>query len=247
MEKDFVFRSSVFGGYKKQDVMGYLSELNAEKAALQQQYAVVSHDAVSFSKRVSELETQTATLSAVTAQLEGERLKAAQLERDSAAMQTENELLRTRINLLESEKARLTADCEKLRAVEAQLGAAMLDARVYSEKMMTDAGEKAATVNKDTGEAISRAASRVGALSGNLGEIAGVFNKALSELEERVRLLVGDMEKAAAELLGTRPQLQPQAQAPAAPLAPEVQTPVAGTSDGKPENGDSAVYLFGYV
>ncbi len=240
MDKDFIFRSSVFGGYKKKDVMGYLTELNAEKASLQQQYAVVSHDAVSFSRRVSELETQAATLSAVTAQLESERQKAAELQRDGEALKSENELLKTRLSLLESEKARLTADCEKLQAVEAQLGAAMLDARVYSERMMTDAGEKAATVNKETGDAINRAAVRVGALSGNLGELSTLFNKALAELEERVRLLVSDMEKAAAEMLGTKPITT------AISAAPAVQVP-ADSIDGLPEAGENAVYLFGSV
>ncbi len=263
MDKDFVFRSSVFGGYNKNDVMGYLSELNAEKAALEQQYTVVSRDAVAFSKRVGELEEQTATLSAVTAQLESERQRAIELQRESAAQLTENELLKARIGLLESEKTRLAADCDKLSAVEAQLGAAMLDARVYSEKMMTDAGAKAATVNKETGDAINRAAQRVGALSGSLTELSGLFNEALADLEERVKLLVGDMEKCAGELLGAKSRAAGTAAEGKAPAKEDgasrtgsrggqgkrsvsgAKTPVS--EDGASETDENAVYLFGSV
>ncbi len=225
MDKDYVFRNSVFGGFKKQDVMEYLAALNAEKADLQQKYFDASNDAALFLKRVSELEAKAAEAAVLAAQLDEEKLKLSGLEK-------ENDANLQKLSALELEKEKLAADCEKLRAVELQLGAAMLDARLYSERLVNEANDKVSGINRETGEAITKTAGKISALSGNISELAAVFNKALAELESKIRSLVDDMGKTANELVHNRP-------------AAEQNQP---SSDKSGTDGDSgSVYLFGQV
>lgn len=224
LDKDFVFRSSVFGGFKKQDVMEYLAALNSERAELQQKYSVASNDAASFLKRVSELEVKASEAAELAARLDGEKLKLSELEK-------ENDANLQKLSALELEKEKLAADCEKLRAVELQLGAAMLDARLYSERLVNEANGKVSAINRETGEAITRTAGKIGALSGNISELAAVFNKALAELESRIRSLVGDMGKAADDLVGHP--------------APAQNQPSPEKSDSDGDSG--SVYFFGPV
>ncbi|MGI6744858.1 MAG: hypothetical protein BWY46_00538 [Firmicutes bacterium ADurb.Bin300] len=200
MEKDFVFRSSVFGGFNKQDVMAYLAAINAETADLKQRYDAAARDAEIFLKRITELEAEVSENASLAAQIDTEKAKSIELENELVRLTKENEMNRASMAVLESEKEKLTQDCEKLKAVESQLGAAMLDARLYSEKLVSQATAKVSEINKETGQAITKTAGKIGALSGNIRELACVFNKALAEVEARIRTLVADMDKSADEL-----------------------------------------------
>ena len=200
MEKDFVFRSSVFGGFNKQDVMAYLAAINAETADLKQRYDAAARDAEIFLKRITELEAEDSENASLAAQIDTEKAKSIELENELVRLTKENEMNRASMAVLESEKEKLTQDCEKLKAVESQLGAAMLDARLYSEKLVSQATAKVSEINKETGQAITKTAGKIGALSGNIRELACVFNKALAEVEARIRTLVADMDKSADEL-----------------------------------------------
>ena len=168
MEKDFVFRSSVFGGFNKQDVMAYLAAINAETADLKQRYDAAARDAEIFLKRITELEAEVSENASLAAQIDTEKAKSIELENELVRLTKENEMNRASMAVLESEKEKLTQDCEKLKAVESQLGAAMLDARLYSEKLVSQATAKVSEINKETGQAITKTAGKIGALSGNI-------------------------------------------------------------------------------
>ncbi len=200
MEKDYVFRSSVFGGFNKQDVMSYLAAINAEAADLRQRYDTAAKDAQIFLKRITELEAEVSKNDALASQLELEKAKAVELENEIDRLVKENEINRASMDVLESEKEKLTQDCEKLKALESQLGAAMLDARLYSEKLVHQATAKVSEINKETGQAINKTAGKISTLSGNIRELASIFNKALAEVEARIHTLVSDMDKSASEL-----------------------------------------------
>lgn len=240
MYKEFHFRSAVFGGFNKQDVMAYLAALNDEKADLHQKYTTASNDASLFLKRITELEAEVSKIADLNEQLDAEKLKSDNLEKDNAQLVKENELNLTKLSNLEAEKDKLASDCAKLKAVESQLGAAMLDARLYSERLVSEASGKVSAINKETGEAITKTAGKIGELSGNISELATSFNKALAELETKVRLLVSDMTNTADELIKNQTVT---AQNPSP--SPEKSNVGAEQKSDSTDNDSGSVYLFG--
>lgn len=201
MDKDIIFKSAIFGGFNKQDVMQYLAAVNAENADLQQKYSTACADASSFLNKITELEQKLVEFTTVSQQLEEEKQKSAQLEKEMLKLSNENEGNLQKLNALIDEKEKLSVDREKLKAVELQLGAAMLDARLHSEKLISKANEKISDINKETGEAITKTASKMCDISTDIGEFAAVFNKAIAQLEERVRSIVDNMSSVADSLI----------------------------------------------
>lgn len=257
MDKNFVFRSSVFGGFKKQDVMEYLAQLNSQKANLEQQLSIVSNDAALFSKRIAELESQLSGFKDMSLKLEDTKRQMDSLEKSNTVLSSDNEIYKTRINMLQAEKQKLSSDCDRLKSAESQLGAAMLDARLYSDRLVAHAGEKVNAINKETGDAISVTARKVNALSGNIGELSEIFNKAITELEGKISELVSDMNKAAEDLLSGKLPLQegltqPDKTVSAAPeqqvqKAQSAQKPNCDAQSHNPSEKDGSVYLLGSI
>ena len=105
------------------------------------------------------------------------------------------------INALKLENERLQTELNKKAALERQVGAAMLDARVHSEELVEQAKERANAVTKAVYSAIGDTAVKIDDLSQGIGEIARNFTKSVEEVELRIKALTGDMSKTAQALI----------------------------------------------
>ena len=111
--------------------------------------------------------------------------------------------------ILKAENAKLKMECDKLKAMEQQVGAAMLDARLRSDELIKEAEEKADLVRKDVYDAIGDTALKIDELSGGITEIARNFTKAVSDVEMRINLLTGNMSKTAQALISNNLESAP--------------------------------------
>ncbi|MBR3809720.1 MAG: hypothetical protein IKK46_05400 [Clostridia bacterium] len=111
--------------------------------------------------------------------------------------------------VLKAENSKLKAECDKLKAMEQQVGAAMLDARLRSDELVKEAEEKANLVRKDVYDAIGDTALKIDELSGGITEIARNFTKAVSEVEMRISVLTGNMSKTAQALISNNLETSP--------------------------------------
>ncbi len=201
MDKDIIFKSSIFGGFNKQDVTRYLAAVNAEKSELLQKYSAACSDATSFLNKITKLEQSLEKLEPVSQQLEIEKLKSAELEKEKEELAAKNEEILKNLKDVTEEKEKLLADRKKLKSAELQLGAAMLDARLHSENLVSKANEKISNINRETGEAITKTANKMGDISADISELATVFNNAIAKLEERMHAIVKDMSGVADGLI----------------------------------------------
>ncbi len=216
MSKDLMFRTSAFGGFKKDEVMDFIESVLTEKIALERQLAANS-------AQVSQLNAQIASLKSEVADMGKLRSDIAELsakindyevaiddkdtliqeltERLSKAEAQANAVNETEINELKRENERLQAELDKKRELERQVGAAMLDARVHSEELVEQAKERANSVTKAVYAAIGDTAVKIDDLSAGIGEIARNFTKSVEEVELRIKALTGDMSKTAQALI----------------------------------------------
>ena len=226
MANDVIFKTKAFGGFNKEEVMTYINRLITEKEELENKCKELTDEKNNLKNEVSEISQKLKeTEEKVTKSAEEyeELSKVLEAEREvSAAVYNEKEEFSVEIlklnkelnelknkpvlseedaEILKAENAKLKAECDKLKAMEQQVGAAMLDARLRSDELVKEAEEKANLVRKDVYDAIGDTALKIDELSGGITEIARNFTKAVSEVEMRINLLTGNMSKTAQALI----------------------------------------------
>lgn len=214
MSNNYMFRTSAFGGFKKEDVMNFVERVLFDKNELEMQLKRKNDDFFKLQtelealrsqvNELSELRTQLAeTLSKVTACEEAMEDKDDIIEglTERLSKQSNNEELLAQIENLKKENISLKADLDKSRDLERQVGVAMLDAHAHSEQLVEEAKVRADSVTKSIYNAIGEAALKIDDLSAGIGEIARNFTKSVEEVELRIKVLTGDMSKTAQALI----------------------------------------------
>lgn len=226
MANDVIFKTKAFGGFNKEEVMTYINRLISEKEELENKCKELTDEKNNLKNEVSEasqkLKEAEEKASKATDEYDGllKILEAEREIRDAVCKEKDEfgvEILKLNNELnelknkpvlseedaeaLKAENAKLKAECDKLKAMEQQVGAAMLDARLRSDELVKEAEEKADLVRKDVYDAIGDTALKIDELSGGITEIARNFTKAVSEVEMRINLLTGNMSKTAQALI----------------------------------------------
>lgn len=214
MSKDLMFKTSAFGGFKKDEVMDFIEKVLSEKSALEKQLAGNTVKTTQLNNEIAALQAEVADIGKLRSDVA--ELSAKINDYESAIDDKDtliNELTtklseaqakafdESEINALKSENERLQAELIKKSDMERQVGAAMLDARVHSEELVEQAKERANAVTKAVYSAIGDTAVKIDDLSQGIGEIARNFTKSVEEVELRIKALTGDMSKTAQALI----------------------------------------------
>ncbi len=214
MSKDLMFRTSAFGGFKKDEVMDFIEKVLTEKSALERQLAANSAQVSQLNGQIASLQSELADMGKLRSDIAELSAKINDYEIAIADKDTLVKELTERLSeaqskaVDESEVAELKTENDKLRNeldkkrdIERQVGAAMLDARVHSEELVEQAKERANSVTKAVYAAIGDTAVKIDDLSAGIGEIARNFTKSVEEVELRIKALTGDMSKTAQALI----------------------------------------------
>lgn len=214
MSKDLMFGTSVFGGFKKEEVMDFIEKVFTEKSALERQLAINTAKTTQLNGEIASLRNEASQISGLLSEISELTAKINEYEASVSDKDTLiNELTQklseaqskavdeTEVNALKLENERLQAELNKKGDLERQVGAAMLDARVHSEELVEQAKERANAVTKTVYAAIGETAVKIDDLSAGIGEIARNFTKSVEEVELRIKALTGDMSKTAQALI----------------------------------------------
>ena len=214
MSKDLMFRTSAFGGFKKDEVMDFIERVLTEKSTLERQYAGNSAQLGQLNAQISSLQNELADMGKLRSDIAELSAKINDYE---SAIDDKDTLIKelterlseaqakavdeNQISELKRENERLQNELSKKGDLERQVGAAMLDARVHSEELVEQAKERANSVTKAVYAAIGDTAVKIDDLSAGIGEIARNFTKSVEEVELRIKALTGDMSKTAQALI----------------------------------------------
>ncbi len=214
MSKDLMFRTSAFGGFRKEEVMDFIEKVLTEKSALERQLAINTAKTTQLNNEIASLKSEIADSGKLRSDIAELSLKINDYE---TAVDDKDTLINeltvklseaqakavdeSEITALKRENERLQAELNKKGDLERQVGAAMLDARVHSEELVEQAKERANSVTKAVYAAIGDTAVKIDDLSAGIGEIARNFTKSVEEVELRIKALTGDMSKTAQALI----------------------------------------------
>ena len=214
MSKDILFKTSAFGGFKKDEVMDFVQQVLGEKGELERMLLNTTTRNNQITSELNQMKSEIENLSTVRSELTNSLTKIEDLtvelcskdkiiEELSLKLEDfeKNSGSKEEVEALKAENEALKAELEKTRDLERQVGAAMLDARVHSEELIEEAKEKANNVTKAIYNAIGETAVKIDDLSAGIGEIARNFTKSVEEVELRIKVLTGDMSKTAQALI----------------------------------------------
>ncbi|NLA76628.1 MAG: hypothetical protein GX851_02150 [Clostridiales bacterium] len=256
MDNDIIFKSAIFGGFKKDAVMSCIDALTAEKVAAARDAEAnraalhaVNLKLRELEQQLSSLTAENAALAAVKLQFETADAQNSEMSARISALTAENEEKSAKLEAIEAERDALKSDCERLHSVETQLGAAIIDARRYSDQLVDEAKRKAQRVSGDAGAFLEETADKVSLMTSDINNISDSFNRTFAELLTRINTLTGNLGDAAKTLLDGPPEEKTE-------VRPETETVSAQMPSGVPVSDvqlieyDSTekvdgVYLFG--
>lgn len=200
MESERILRTSVFGGFRRADVLEYVEELKSEIAELSKMFDEQNTMISELSEMVDNLTGECEQAKAAEAKLAETAAALEGAQAENAALKSENEALNARFAKIDAEKSEMSKKAEEIRASEAQLGAAFLDARKYSDEIVTAANKKANETSLDASESIAQQATEVARLSSDVDALAATLTKSIDELHANIAALSVKLSKSAQAL-----------------------------------------------
>lgn len=200
MDSERILRTSIFGGFKREDVLQYVEELKGEILVLSEE----------VKGKTAQLETLQEKVDALAAECEQAKATEVKLNETAAALEesqalntklvAENTALSARFAAMDTEKASMDRKAEEIRASEAQLGAAFLDARKYSDEIVSAANKKANETQAEASDSIAKQATEVARLSADVDALAATLTKSIDDLHADISALSAKLSKAAQAL-----------------------------------------------
>ncbi len=180
MAEKYSFRSSM-NGFNRNDVIAFIDGLLREKSEAELRIAVLENE-------LNELNEDRKAIAAKRAEekaLEEAKQKEAEKEKEAAA------------------KASKCDNCDIAKVYEARLGAAMLDAKRFSETLLLEANNKAAGMFSKAYDTADDTAAKAKDISESIVNINKQFNESFSALLENMKKLGDALELFKSDVKGT--------------------------------------------
>ncbi len=176
MSEDVFIKNVLFGGFNKEEVLKYIEKIQKEYAA--------------EVDRIKQKDDQTDQLRLQVKQLE-EQL-ASEHSRFAALASLNDEYCERIYSLEEQIKEQnknfesIQEDCNRFKNLESQIGALLVDAVLYSDKMTAKAKQAATIITADAKQTLVATAEDVDILRTEITQISGDFQNDISLLVEKV-------------------------------------------------------------
>lgn len=195
MAKDFTFmKTSLFGGFKKSDVLNLIEQLQAETSEVKESLDIKREEVLELKNKISTLEEKLEDLSGLADTIQEKEQEIAELNEKLEAALLENKQLSER-------NAEFDEKSEKLRRAEKQIGAAYIDARRYSDDLVENAKSKAKDIGAFASQDIKREAAEIESLLKDVDVISRKFNSSIEQLHKDVYALSSKLNSSASNLL----------------------------------------------
>lgn len=201
MNKDInVMKTSVFGGFKKSDVLAYIEKLQTETADVREQLDAKRTESIELKRKIEELEVRLDNLSEVTEKLNKKENEVAELSEKLNDALSENKQYLEKITEFQEKS-------DKLKRAEKQIGAAYIDARRYSDEIVDNAKLKAKDIGALASQDVKREANEIEQLLKDVDAISKKFNSSLEQLHKDVYALGTKLNTSASTLLNLHTDL----------------------------------------
>lgn len=198
--ENIVMKTTLFGGFKKSDVLAYIETLQTDTADIKKKLEEKTNESNEFKNKIAELEKSLGELYKINVKLEEKEKEVADLTSRLGEAIAENNQYREQLDEYQSKNERL------LRA-EKQIGAAYIDARRYSDAILDDARGKAKDIGAVASQDIKREANEIEMLLKEIDGISRKFNSSLEQIHKDMYALGAKLNTSASALLNINTDL----------------------------------------
>lgn len=195
-----VMKTSLFGGFKKSDVLNLIEQLQTETADVKESLDIKREEVLELKSKINELQDKLDELSGLGDKLAEKEKQVEELNEKLEAALLENKQLCEK-SVEYDEKS------ERLRRAEKQIGAAYIDARRYSDDLVENAKSKAKDIGAFASQDIKREASEIESLLKDVDAISRKFNSSIEQLHKDVYALSSKLNSSASNLLNLHTDL----------------------------------------
>ena len=201
MSKEFtVMKTTLFGGFKKSDVLAYVEQLQTETADVKATLDIKREESLELKRKIDELEIKLDNLLQVNEKLNEKEKEVSDLTVKLELALAENKKFSEKISEFDEKS-------EKLRRAEKQIGAAYIDARRYSDDLVDTAKAKAKDIGAIASQDVKREANEIEQLLKDVDAISKKFNSSLEQLHKDVYALGTKLNTSASTLLNLHTDL----------------------------------------
>lgn len=201
MSKEFaVMKTTLFGGFKKSDVLAYVEQLQTETADIKSMLDTKREESLELKRKIDELEVKLENLTQVNEKL-------SEKEKEVSELTVKLELALAENKKFSEQIADFDEKSEKLRRAEKQIGAAYIDARRYSDDLVDNAKAKAKDIGAIASQDVKREANEIEQLLKDVDAISKKFNSSLEQLHKDVYALGTKLNTSASTLLNLHTDL----------------------------------------
>ena len=201
MSKEFtVMKTTLFGGFKKSDVLSYVEQLQTETADIKSMLDTKREESLELKRKIDELEVKLENLTQVNEKLN-------EKEKEVSDLTVKLELALAENKKYSEQIADFDEKSEKLRRAEKQIGAAYIDARRYSDDLVDNAKAKAKDIGAIASQDVKREANEIEQLLKDVDAISKKFNSSLEQLHKDVYALGTKLNTSASTLLNLHTDL----------------------------------------
>ena len=190
MAKDVLFKTMTFGGFNKEDVLEYIRAQQTQLTDTQKKLKETEESAASAIKRTRELET---LLSEQQTRVEEYSALSEEYAKKIFALEDEVNSLNEKLNSVE-------VGCERAKDVEGQIGALVLDALLYSDKIIRSAKASAKGISNQTKQTIEEAASGVDEIGEDISQMSDNLGVVVASLVSKINSLSTNLSSVADKL-----------------------------------------------
>ncbi len=190
MAKDVLFKTMTFGGFNKEDVLEYIRAQQTQLTEAKKKLSDNEIEVKAAKRRVSELE----------AQLSEQQTRAEEYFALSEEYAKKIFVLEDELNVLNEKLNSVEVGCERAKDVEGQIGALVLDALLYSDKIIRSAKASAKDISSQTRQTIEQAASGVDEIGEDISQMSDNFGVVVASLVSKINSLSTNLSSVADKL-----------------------------------------------
>lgn len=199
MKKNTFFKRSLFGGFKREDVINYIDnlkselerarkdaeELREENSSLKSANEALSSETDKYRSENASLSISlgenTITLNKVKAELSDAKNEYARLSEENSLLKAENEKCQSKI--------------ERANEIESHVGGMIADAKIYKEKLISDAKNEINAMSATYRSSAEEITKKIDSFTNELNDISSSVSSSLSSIMDSLIKMSGEIER----------------------------------------------------
>ncbi|MGP1360950.1 MAG: hypothetical protein ACTTK5_00725 [Candidatus Fimenecus sp.] len=200
MAEKKILRTSFIGGFNKQDVLSFIDELKNKVSESENKIKEQEEKIKTLDKKLTKVPALEENLNILKNDLTKQKIENKILLEKSETLSLKNIELSEENKKYLSERSELDNYKNELKANEAKLGAAFLDARRYSATLVEAADNEIKKTTDETVLRINEQSVKIENISKDIEEINKRFNISLNALKSDIEKLSSEMNSSAVKL-----------------------------------------------